>query len=197
MNKNNPSQKNNDNLDSVLQQLSDAPQPGVVQKSFKATMDMVTKLPAHRIQKGAQNEFTFINSYIMHNIKKSVGLSATAFAIVLMVGYFTFFNESTSEYEDIFTAALDEEESYVLAFNEDDDFSDLVEEDLRIDLEANTPVAPSIPAPSPADTSAQDIENILVALDTLFAEDDIDDSEIEELFADTSADDILTQTYDI
>ncbi|MCD5381624.1 MAG: hypothetical protein LR008_03555, partial [Candidatus Pacebacteria bacterium] len=110
MNKHNTPQQNNEDkkIDQVLHELSCEPQTNDVQKSFRATMDSVTKLPVHRIPEGTHTEFTFINSYIMHNIKKLVGLSATAFALVLMVGYFTFFNGSDSEYEDIFAAALDD-----------------------------------------------------------------------------------------
>ena len=212
MNQNHP-QKNTRTEEEILSELTRAPKQAEVEQSFLAAMETVTKMEPVRIHLETHQESNVISTYLMnHTIKIIAG--AAVFVLMLIGGYQLIGNPA-GDYEDIYAAALEDEEAYVMEFGVDD-FADLEEtaevEDIAAivavaDPGEQTPVSvpsnpPSTSAPTPAsppttESETADLEEALSALEALFEEDDINDSDLEDWFSDTSAGDTLNQSYEI
>lgn len=202
------------NLNAVLAELAAAPDDAVVTTSFNETMEVVTNTEQIRILHTTKKDVSALSiQSIMTNLTKTVLVAVPTLAVVLLVGYNTLEKNGLGQYEDIMQAALEDEYAYAPY---EADYGDLLEvsslED-DLDLVSHKTEAEEIVTNTPAVTSSSGsemglpveevqeatvaLEETLQAIDDIFLEDDIDDSELNAWFADDLAGDALFDSYDI
>jgi hypothetical protein len=198
-----------DNLAIIQKALATAPVESEVAASFQELTKRVTTLDQNRILIESQTETSIISPFLMH-IKTKLSLAAGTIAVVALVGFMTYSNPSP--YLDLEQAALESESAYDLTLPEDS-FGDL-EEDFRdepsIDAGSSVstkinppatsgpaPAASTPPASAPSTSNTVNVDTDIAALDSLFAEDDLDDSGLQSWYGDVSAsENLTTQSYD-
>jgi hypothetical protein len=182
-----PQQHTEEQLKAIFTILEAKPEHRHIEESFSASMKAVTKLPRGRILDRVPQETYFISTFYMTHIQKILGITGATLMLVLVVGYVTISNQKFG-YDDITSAAL-EDGSSDITFNDQDTMGDVQENDGSQDQ-----------AIVPGDTaiaSTQSVNTTLAALDTIFANDDVNDSGLQTWFTDTSASDELIQPYEI
>lgn len=188
----------NDPLEPLIASLTEKPDKSEVVASFRKTMSLVTIPAEERILLVPHIEEPIISPFLMQ-LQTKLSLIAGTLVVVLVVGYMTYNRQSP--YQSIEESLLENESAYEFASDEDS-FNDL-DEDFRDDptalagTEAGTTEAGGSTAPAPVATAAVDVTANLAAIDTMFAEDDLDDSSLQSWSADVSAAEALTsQSYD-
>jgi hypothetical protein len=194
-------QPNKDQIATILKALAEAPDSSDVSTSFSRTMMAVTDHKERRILTTAhsESETPRISPFLMQ-LHTKYSLVAGTLVVVLLVGYMSY--NRVGPYEDLELAAIEDQSEYELSTPEDD-FSDVAED--PITSPEDTPAA-TAPAPAGATAPVEqplvtntgvDVSTELATFDSLFSSDDIDDSALESWVTDTSASDVLTESYDI
>ena len=202
-------------LDAIEAELAREPEAHNVEQSFSELMDTVTdhrftRIPEHAPQAASASE----HETLMSKFTKIMLVSVPTLAVVLLVVANVGPRGELQEYDDLVSAALGDEADLSVTLYEEDTFTDLDLSDPREDVilaqtssEVSAPTSPSVPntpTPPAAPTQNQDnsapavdVEDTLAVLDDLFAEDDIDDTDLNDWFSDTSSSDNLFDSYDI
>lgn len=179
-------------FDEVLMELAALPEGEEIERGFAQLMAVVTNQETQRIPYVSPQETRLISLLYMTTFQKLIGAAAAAFVVVLAVGYFTIYKNNSNNYDDIVGAAVEDPSSYQVADNQDS-FSDLNEQDPA----ASSSILGDTAESAPLGGSATSIDATLSDLDALFANDDINDADLQTWSEDTSAGDPLIQDYTI
>jgi hypothetical protein len=185
-------------LQDVCAALALPPRAEEVTTSFKKTLAAVTQVEPERILVVPRREEPIISPFIMQ-LQTKLSLLAGTLVVVLVVGYMTFNQENP--YQSFEEVLLEEGSANEFAADEDS-FSDL-DEDFLSDPTVEGAALEDAPAeaiqaqPSTSQVATVDVTANLAIIDTLFAEDDIDDSSLQTWYSDVSAaDSLINQSYD-